>query len=75
MLGLEEAVELLLVDLDLEVAQSRSTSCGYSISSIVPGAQKSGSYSSRKCSVSSGRSSWPIAASPARWPAATSSGE
>ena len=41
-LGLEEAPELVLVHGASKSPSSRSTSPGYSISSIVPGAQKSG---------------------------------
>jgi len=76
-LGLEVAPELVVVDLDAEVGKQPTNEAGV-LSSIVPGAQKSGSYSSRKCSVrasTSGRPSRPIAARPARWPALTSSGE
>ena len=55
-LGLEEARRAAASSTSSSKSRSRRrTSCGYSISSIVPGAQKSGSYSSRKCSVSSGR--------------------
>jgi hypothetical protein len=77
-LGLEVAPELVVFDLDAEVGQQPPNEAGVLDLSIVPGAQKSGSYSSRKCSVrasTSGRPSRPIAARPARWPALTRAGE